>query len=157
VATLADAVAHAHSRGVVHRDLKPANVLLSPSREVSASAGGVLAPGSRLNDVIPKIADFGLAKLVEPSEEAPTRTEMILGTVSYMAPEQAGGKVHAIGPATDIYGLGAILYELLTGLPPFRGENELETALQVQFDEPVSPSRLRPRTPRDLQTICLKC
>src|SRR5262249_16057630 len=107
--------------------------------------------------VIPKIADFGLAKLVEPSEEAPTRTGMILGTVSYMAPEQAGGKVHAIGPATDIYGLGAILYELLTGLPPFRGENELETALQVQFDEPVSPSRLRPRTPRDLQTICLKC
>jgi WD40 repeat protein/serine/threonine protein kinase len=172
IAVLADAVAHAHARGVVHRDLKPANILLAPNSKSEIrnpkSENSALKPlgrpegqssdfGFQISNYVPKITDFGLAKLVEPSDEAPTRSGVILGTASYMAPEQAGGKMHAIGPSADIYALGAILYELLTGRPPFRGESDLDTVLHVQLDEPVSPSRLRPRTPRDLQTICLKC
>jgi serine/threonine protein kinase/WD40 repeat protein len=157
VVTLADAVAHAHSRGVVHRDLKPSNVLLSFCSEPTVSAENAIAADSRLNDGTPKITDFGLAKLLESSGDAPTQTGVILGTVNYMAPEQAEAKTHMIGPAADIYALGAILYELLTGQPPFRGENALDTVRQLRSDEPLPPSRLRPRVPRDLQTICLKC
>jgi WD40 repeat protein len=135
---LARAVHHAHERGIVHRDLKPANVLLT---------GGGTA----------KIADFGLAKLLHDGSSGPTRTGEMVGTPSYMAPEQAAGKSALIGPATDVYGLGAILYELLTGRPPFKAESALETLLQVQFAEPVSPSRLQPSLSRDLVTICLHC
>src|SRR5262249_30495686 len=105
----------------------------------------------------PKITDFGLAKLLGGAAEGPTHSRTILGTASYIAPEQAAGKSQEHGRAVDIYGLGAILYELLTGRPPFRGDNELETLLQVRAREPVLPRYLRPKVPRDLETICLKC
>jgi tetratricopeptide (TPR) repeat protein len=139
---LARAVHFAHERGFVHRDLKPANVLLAA-------------------DGTPKVADFGLAKQVgtEPGDpEAAFRTASgaILGTPGYMAPEQAEGK-RDIGPLVDVYALGAILYECLTGRPPFKAATVLETLDQVRSQEPVPISRLQPKVPRDLQTICLKC
>jgi len=137
VATLARAVQYAHDQGVVHRDLKPANVLLTA-------------------DGTPKIADFGLAKqLADQSHQ--THTGDVMGSPSYMAPEQARGATHQIGPACDIYALGAILYELLTGRPPFLGQDSMETVLQVINEEPLPPRRLLPSVPRDLETICLKC
>jgi WD40 repeat protein len=137
IEVLARAMHAAHERGIVHRDLKPANVLLTA-------------------DGTPKITDFGLAKQLE---EGPGQTHSgaILGTPSYMAPEQAAGQIHHIRPATDIYALGAILYELLTGRPPFRGESAFDTIMQVRSDTPVSPTRLQPRVPRDLETVCLQC
>ena len=137
VATLAQAMHVAHQAGVIHRDLKPANVLLAAQR-------------------VPKVTDFGLAKQMD-DPAGPTQSGQILGTPSYMAPEQASGRPGEIGPATDIYALGAILYECLTGRPPFKGATMLETLEQVRSDEPVSPSQLQPRIPRDLVTICLKC
>jgi serine/threonine-protein kinase len=137
VETLARAVHAAHRAGVVHRDLKPANVLLT-------------------RDGQPKITDFGLAKRLDV-EKGQTQSGSILGTPSYMAPEQAGGKTREIGPAADVYALGAILYELLTGRPPFRAETPLDTVLQVVSEEPAPPRRLNAKVPRDLETICLKC
>src|SRR5207302_7728858 len=104
----------------------------------------------------PKVTDFGLAKKLD-ADEGQTQSGSILGTPSYMAPEQAAGKVHEIGPHTDVYALGAILYECLTGRPPFKAAGVLETLDQVRQREPVPPGRLQPRTPRDLETICLKC
>jgi serine/threonine protein kinase/tetratricopeptide (TPR) repeat protein len=162
VTTLARAVHYAHQHGIVHRDLKPANILLSFGREPPASAPGALAGGSRLNDAIPKITDFGLAKLLElePGATAPAyRTESgaVLGTPSYMAPEQARGQGEAVGPAADIYALGAILYEAVTGRPPFKAASVLDTLEEVLSQEPVPPARLQPKVPRDLETICLKC
>lgn len=137
VADLARAVQHAHEQGIVHRDLKPANVLLTQSG-------------------VAKIADFGLAKRID-GELSHTQTGAVLGSPSYMAPEQAEGKVRAIGPATDVYALGAILYELLTGRPPFVASSFLETLEQVRFHEPPPPQTLQPKVPLDLATICLKC
>jgi WD40 repeat protein/predicted Ser/Thr protein kinase len=137
--TLARAVHAAHQCGVVHRDLKPANVLLA-------------------EDGTPKITDFGLAKQLDAeSAQGQTGSGTILGTPSYMAPEQAEGQAHVVGPAADVYALGAILYEMLTGRPPFKGETVLDTLGQVRSEEPVPPSRLQPKTPRDLDTVCLKC
>jgi tetratricopeptide (TPR) repeat protein/predicted Ser/Thr protein kinase len=133
---LAEAVQMAHQAGVIHRDLKPANVLLTP-------------------DATPKITDFGLARRLEGGGF--TQTGVAVGTPSYMAPEQARGHRRLIGPAVDVYGLGAILYELLTGRPPFQAETAAETLRQVVSQDPVAPSRLNPKTPRDLETICLKC
>ncbi len=141
VRTLAVAVQAAHNHGIIHRDLKPGNVLLT-------------------EDGTPRIADFGLAKNLAVGENHPlagaTRTGAILGTPSYMAPEQAQGQ-KTIGPACDIYALGAILYELLTGRPPFKAATSLDTLLQVTNAEPVPPRRLEPSIPLDLETVCLKC
>jgi WD40 repeat protein len=156
VETLARAMQHAHERGIIHRDLKPANVLMSGEWRV-ASGGRDSSSGARYaTNAIPKITDFGLAKRLDHGH-GQTQSGSILGTPSYMAPEQADGKNNEVGPAADIYALGAILYELLTGRPPFRGPTPLDTVLQVVSEEPVAPARLAPKLPRDLETICLKC
>jgi serine/threonine-protein kinase len=137
VRRLAEAVAYAHRHGVVHRDLKPANVLLTA-------------------DGTPKISDFGLAKYLE-EEGGQTQDGAVLGTPGYMAPEQAQGRVGEIGPAVDVWALGAILYELLTGRPPFKGSTVWDTLQMVRTTEPVAPRQIRSRVPRDLETMCLKC
>jgi len=164
VECLARAVQYAHDNGLIHRDLKPSNVLLHAS-EPSSSPNGVRTPGLSdttealdLSSSSLKITDFGLAKRLTPgdSAEALTQSGAVLGTPSDMAPEQAAGKKE-VGPAADIYALGAILYELITGRPPFRGANSVETIVQVLQEEPVPPSRLQPKLPRDLETICMKC
>jgi hypothetical protein len=136
--TLARAVHYAHSQGVLHRDLKPANVLLTAQGQL-------------------KVTDFGLAKRLD-SASVHTETGAILGTPSYMAPEQATpGQAARLGPAADVWALGAILYEMLTGRPPFLAVNDLHTVLQVVAADPVTVRRLQPKVPRDLETICLKC
>jgi WD40 repeat protein len=135
--TLARAMQTAHAAGVVHRDLKPANVLLAA-------------------DGAPKVTDFGLAKKLDDAS-GQTHTGQVLGTPSYMAPEQAVGQGRLIGPAADVYALGAILYDCLTGRPPFRAATAVDTLMQVVAEEPPSPRRLNPGMPRDLETICLKC
>jgi serine/threonine protein kinase len=166
VAVLARAVQAAHANGVVHRDLKPANILLIPAQH--GAAGGLdgtpnsRAPSNASMKAVPKIADFGLAKWTNGDWEAQLQSSLtvtgdLLGTPSYMAPEQAAPKGPPVGPAADIYALGAILYELLTGRPPFKGETPLDTVLQVLHSEPVSVTDLQPNVPRDVETICLKC
>jgi WD40 repeat protein/serine/threonine protein kinase len=168
VETLARAVQAAHAHGVVHRDLKPANILLAPGNGGSvadaarADNGNARAAGRGVLNGVPKITDFGLAKCADadgetPGRRGPTVTGEVVGTPSYMAPEQAATPRQPVGPAADVYALGAILYELLTGRPPFTGETPLETVLQVLHSEPVSVTRLQPNVARDLETICLKC
>ena len=137
VEAMARAVQAAHDHGVIHRDLKPENVLMT-------------------EDGRPKIADFGLAKRMDAAD-GKTRTGAILGTPSYMAPEQAGGRSKEIGPAADVYALGAILYRLLAGQPPFQGGDILSMLAQVLEQEPEPVRRLNPKAPRDLETIALKC
>src|SRR5262249_55984459 len=135
VALLAGAVQFVHERDILHRDLKPGNVLLT-------------------GQGVPKLADFGLAKRLD-QDQGLTRPQAVLGTASYMAPEQA--RHDAIGPLVDVYALGAVLYELLTGRPPFRGETREMTIHQLLFDEPVAPSRLRSDADPLLEAICIKC
>jgi serine/threonine protein kinase/Tfp pilus assembly protein PilF len=159
--TLARAVHAAHQAGIVHRDLKPENILLAVSHQPSAARDNHAVTPPRLSaencllSATPKISDFGLAKRLD--EVGLTRTGEVMGTPSYMAPEQVLGRVADIGPATDVWALGAILYELLTGQPPFRGPTVFDTLDQVREQEPVQPRRLQPKVPRDLETICLKC
>jgi hypothetical protein len=160
VEKLARAIHAAHQARVIHRDLKPANVLLQiadlrlqiekPTTHVSDKSAI-----SNLQSAIPKITDFGLAKKLDDASQ--TQSGAIVGTPSYMAPEQAGGQGKELGPPADIYALGAILYELLTGRPPFKAATPLDTIMQVVTDEPVPPTQLQSRTPKDLETICLKC
>jgi tetratricopeptide (TPR) repeat protein len=154
VATLAQAMHHAHLCGVVHRDLKPGNILLQIS-DLRLQIADLKSAILDLQSEIPKITDFGLAKLLDTEGEL-SKTGAIMGTPSYMAPEQAEGRVHEIGPAADVYSLAAILYELLTGRPPFKGTSVLDTLEQVRTREPLPPTRFQIKIPRDLETVCLK-
>jgi tetratricopeptide (TPR) repeat protein len=160
---LARAVHHAHERGIVHRDLKPANILLPNAergtRNAESKTNTSSVPDSAFrvpHSAIPKITDFGLAKSLH-NDSALTLTGDLLGTPAYMAPEQAQCHSQAVGPAVDIWALGAIFYELLTGRPAFRGASLVETLREVIDNEPASMRGLQLRVPRDLETICLKC
>jgi WD40 repeat protein/tRNA A-37 threonylcarbamoyl transferase component Bud32 len=146
---LADAVEHAHEHGVLHRDIKPGNILL-------AIPDGELLNGSELNQAVPKLMDFGLAKLTERDEEM-TRTGALVGTVRYMSPEQAMGQTKEIGPGADIYSLGAVLYELLAGRPPFSGDTDWEILRKIERMDVTRISQTRGSEFADLETICLKC
>jgi len=137
IAKVAHTVHYAHEHGILHRDIKPGNILLDAKGE-------------------PHLTDFGLARLVE-SESTVTRTLEVLGTPSYMAPEQAVGNNTAIGKVTDVYGLGAVLYQLLTGQPPFAGGRTYETIKLLLETDPRPPRQLNPKIDRELSTICLKC
>jgi serine/threonine-protein kinase len=137
VLTIARALHYAHCHGIVHRDIKPSNILLDANDE-------------------PHVTDFGLAKRLG-SDSGHTRTGAVMGTPSYMAPEQAAGKTKELGPPCDIYGVGAVLYELLTGRPPFRSDTPVDTIMHVLERDPAPPRLLNPKVDRDLETICLKC
>jgi WD40 repeat protein len=153
VATAARAVHHAHQRGILHRDLKPSNILLSVGQAFQSDA----AASVRLESLTytPYVTDFGLAKRVD-GDSALSHSGAITGTPAYMAPEQAAG-AKRLTTAVDVYGLGAILYEVLTGRPPFQGETVLDTLNQIRERDPVRPRSVRRGIPRDLETICLKC
>ncbi len=148
IEALAQGVDHAHRRGVLHRDIKPSNVLLEPAAESGA--------GRESLRWTPRLTDFGLAKMLELPEEK-TRTGALLGTPAYMAPEQAEARVDDVGPATDVYALGVILYELVAGRPPFRGQSDVQTLQLVVRNEATAPSRICVRLSRDLEAIILKC
>jgi WD40 repeat protein len=171
IAAVADGIAHAHERNILHRDLKPSNILLTP---VQSQAGAQALrdtvadwelPGAGGNgglEVIPRVTDFGLAKVMEADRQddgsgCKTRSGAIIGTPQYMPPEQAEGRHEKFGPTADVYSLGAILYELLTGQVPFTGKTDVEILRRIHSEEAAPPRRLRSDVPRDLETICLKC
>ncbi len=137
IIVLARAIHYANGKGFIHCDLKPANILMD-------------------RDGVPQITDFGLARLAS-GDSSLTGSGAVMGTPSYMAPEQASGQRHEIGPATDVYGLGAIFYELLTGRPPFQTPTSMETVLQALYNEPAPPREIRPELPVELESVCLKC
>src|SRR5262249_23321417 len=157
--TLARAVHAAHQAGIIHRDLKPANILLVAEdsgrtlEEGAVSASPTARPS--LTEWFPKLTDFGLAKKLGSAGQ--TATGVVMGTPSSMAPGRAEGKGREIGPPADVYARGAILYELLTGRPPFKAGSPLETMAQVVSDLPVPPRQLQADMPADLETVCLKC
>ncbi|HUE70483.1 MAG TPA: protein kinase [Pirellulaceae bacterium] len=172
VAELAAAIHHAHTRGVLHRDLKPSNVLLASRHEAIADCGLRIADhesnpqsaipnpqsssGRLLDGWVLKIADFGLAKVIDGQQDS-TMHGVVMGTANYMAPEQAAGRNADVGVTTDVYSLGVILYELLTGAPPLVAASQLATLKRVEGDEAAFPSKVRRRIPADLRTICLTC
>ncbi|HEY7425383.1 MAG TPA: serine/threonine-protein kinase [Gemmataceae bacterium] len=143
---LAEAVQHVHERKIWHRDIKPSNILLQP------------LPSPPADDLpfTPQLTDFGLAKLLKAKTHH-TKSGIVLGTPTYMAPEQAAGRLREIGPHTDVYSLGAVLYELLAGQPPFRGANSFDVLRQVSEDKPAPPHRFRSDLPLGLERVCLKC
>ncbi len=157
VERLACAVQHAHSHGVLHRDIKPSNILLQPR-----SAAAEFPPADDSPPLIdeldfePKLTDFGMAKLME-QERGETRTGARIGTPAYMSPEQAAGRIHELDVRSDVYALGAVLYEMLTGSAPAAGESDIESLRKVLYEEPLAPRRVRREVPRDLEAICLKC
>ena len=153
VAILADAMQHAHARGVQHRDLKPSNIFLVP---VSTHAESGTEASEDISKFTPKIGDFGLAKL-KRRVGSETQSGTILGTLLYMSPEQAEGRVNEISVQTDVYALGAILYKVLTGEPPHRGATDAETLQRILAADPLPPRRLRADIPSDLSAVCLKC
>ncbi len=168
VKQLAEAMQHAHGRGVLHRDIKPSNVLLSrlkAEQEIPGSQGAQFAgpkedelirPDDSVAGMCPKLTDFGMAKLLERDGEE-TRSGALVGTPAYMAPEQAQGCVRNIDARADVYALGAILYELLTGRRVFETQSDMEALRHVLFEEPVAPRKLRAEIPRNLEAITLKC
>ncbi|MBS0260991.1 MAG: protein kinase [Planctomycetes bacterium] len=152
VAPLADAVGAMHRQGILHRDLKPGNVILQSSASFSKTDAGP----SETDQFLPRITDFGLAQFAEETE-IHTRTGAVIGTPGYMSPEQAEGQRSQIGPATDVYALGVLLYELLTGRVPFQGATDLDTLRQIRDDDPLPLRKLRREISRDLETVVLKC
>lgn len=158
MAQLADAVEHAHRHGILHRDLKPANVVLEPGPVGLADGDESLDAHPGLDDIgmVPKLTDFGLAKLVD-SQDMRSRTGVLLGTPAYMAPEQVDASLGTIGPATDVYGLGAMLYELLTLRPPFVADSQADLLRQIAAGDPRTPCEWHSDLPRDLEAICLRC
>jgi WD40 repeat protein len=161
VRQVAEAVSHAHARGVVHRDLKPENILLQPDPQLPSGSNVLPAPSTptlrAASAATPRLTDFGLARAAETGAGGMTRTGAVLGTPPYMAPEQAAGDGKRVGPLSDVYGLGAVLYCCLTGRPPFQAATPMETLRQVLEQEPAPPRRLNRAVPRDLETVCLKC
>ncbi len=155
---LTDALAHAHQRMILHRDVKPANVLLKPltDRESNEQETATRTDGSP--PFTPKLCDFGICKAFDEDDaRTATQTDTVVGTAAYMSPEQATGQVSEIGPGADVYGVGAILYEMLAGFPPIRGSSRADILRRVLTDEPTPLRRVRPDVPRDLELICLKC
>lgn len=157
VEVLARAMHFAHEQQIVHRDLKPGNILLAATRADRQESGFATPEATTSSSLATaKITDFGLAKRLDDATDL-THTGAVMGSPPYMAPEQAAGRLNEIGPVTDVYALGVILYETLTGRPPFRAATTMDTLRQVLHEEPVPPRRLQPLVPIDLQTICLKC